>query len=145
MNSQQEIDLLNRLMGVLGSSLPAYLHNTAPWADRSDENGRTLLARIASDQQQLARRITAAIRDLGGLAKPGRFPIEFTATNDLSADYLVKKTALLYSRDVETVQEVVDKLTESPPQLRALAEDVLALAKQHLADLEALVGDASSA
>ena len=144
MTPQQEIDLLNRLMVVLGSSLPAYLDNTAPWSDRGCEAARGLLARIASDQGRLARRITAAIRELGGLAAPGRFPIGFTATNDLSADYLAKKTASLQARDVEIIQQVVDQLTESP-RLQALAEDVLGRAKQHLADLEALAGDAASA
>ena len=144
MTPQQEIDLLNRLTAVLCSSLPAYLDNTAPWADRGTEGARVLLARIASDQQQLARRITAAVRELGGLAEPGRFPIEFTANNDLSADYLVKKTASLQARDVEIIQQVVDELAESP-RLQALAEDVLARTKQHLADLEALAGDAASA
>ena len=144
MNAEQEIDLLNRLMAVLGSSLPTYLDNTAPWADRGAEDARGLLARIASDQQQLARRIAAAIRDLGGLAEPGRFPIEFTATNDLSANYLVKKMAPLQTRDVEIIQEVVDELAESP-RLQALAEDTLEQAKQHLTDLEALAGIAGSA
>ena len=143
MNPQQEIDLLNRLMAILGSSLPTYLDNTAPWADRGAEDARGLLARIASDQQQLARRITADIRELGGLAEPGRFPIEFTASNDLSANYLVKKTAVLQARDVEIIQQVVDELAESS-RLRALAEDVLAHAKHHLGDLEALAGNAGS-
>ncbi len=143
MNPQQEIHLLNRLLAVLGSSLPTYLDNTAPWADRGAENARALLARIASDQQQLTRRLTAAVRELGGLAVPGRFPIEFTATNDLSANYLVKKTAVLQTRDVEIIQRVVDELAESP-RLQALAKDVLGRAKQHLADLEALAGNPSA-
>jgi hypothetical protein len=142
MNPQQEINLLNRLMAVLGSSLPTYLDNTASWADRGAENARALLARIASDQQQLARRTAAAVRELGGLAAPGRFPIGFTATNDLSANYLVKKTAVLQTRDVEIIRQVVDELAESP-RLQALAEDVLGRAKQHLADLEALAGNTS--
>lgn len=136
MNPRQEINLLNRLMAVLGSSLPAYLDNTAPWADRGAEAARGLLARIGSEQRQLARRVTAAIRELGGLAEPGRFPIAFTATNDLSADYLAKKTALLQSRDIKTIQQVVDELADSPHS-RALAEDVLAHAEHHLAQLEA--------
>ena len=143
MNPQQEIHLLNRLMAVLGSSLPAYLGSTAPWADRGAEDARGLLARIASDQQQSIRRIMAAIRELGGLAEPGRFPIEFTASNDLSAHYLVRKTALLQAREIEIIQQVVDELAESL-RLQALAEDVLAHAKQHLTDLEALAGNASS-
>ena len=143
MNPQQEIGLLNRLMAVLGSSLPAYLDNTATWADRGAEDARALLAKIASDQQQLARRLTAAIRESGGLAQPGRFPIEFTATNDLSAHYLSKKTALLQARDIEIIQQVVDEAAESP-RLRALAQDVLTLAKQHLSDLEALSANAGS-
>ncbi len=142
MNPQQEIDLLNRLMTVLGSSLPMYLENTASWGNRGSEEARMLLARIASDQQQLARRITAVIRDLGGLAAPGRFPMGFTATHDLSTDYLVKKSASLQDGDVEMVQKVVDELAESP-RLQALAEDVLGQAKQHLADLESLAGDAT--
>ena len=144
MNPQQEIHLLNRLMAVLGSSLPAYLDSTAPWADRGAEDALELLASIASDQQQSTRRIMAAIRELGGLAEPGRFPIEFTATNDLSAHYLVKKTALLQAREIEIIQQVVDELAESL-RLKALAEDVLSHAKQHLTDLEALAGNASSA
>lgn len=143
MNPQQEINLLNRLMAVLGSSLPTYLNNTAPWADRGAEDARALLAKIASDQQQLARRITAAIRELNGLAAAGRFPIEFTATNDLSADYLAKKTAVLQARDVDLIQQVVHELAESP-RLQTLADDVLAHAKQHLDDLEALACNANT-
>jgi len=143
MNAQQEIGLLNRLMAVLGSSLPTYLDNTAAWADRGAEDARALLARIASDQQQLARRLTAAIRESGGLAQPGRFPIEFTATNDLSARYLSKKAALLQARDIEIIQQVVDEAAESP-RLQALAQDVLTFAKQHLSDLEALSANAGS-
>lgn len=142
MNPQQEIDLLNRLMAVLGSSLPAYLDNTAPWADRDGEEARGLLARIASDEKELARRIRTVIRESGGLAGGGRFPIEFTATNDLSAGYLAKKTAILQARDIEIVQQIVDELAESP-RFRALAEDVLEHAKQHLVNLEALVGNTS--
>ncbi len=79
---------------------------------------------------------------MGGLAAPGRFPMGFTATHDLATDYLVKKSASLQSRDVEIVQKVVDELAESP-RLQALAEDVLGQAKQHLADLESLAGDAT--
>ena len=142
MNPQQEIDLLNRLMTVLGSSLPAYLDNTAPWADRDGEEARGLLARMASDQKQLARRIRVVIRESGGLAAGGRFPIEFTAVNDLSANYLAQKTALLQARDIEIVQQIVDELAESP-RSRALAEDVLERAKQDLVNLEALVGNAT--
>ena len=141
MNPQQEINLLNRLMAVLSSSLPAYLDNTASWANRGAEDARNLLGRIAADQKQLARRITGAIREAGGLAEAGRFPIAFTATNDLSANYLVKKTAVLQTRDVKVIQQVVDELAESP-RLQSLAEDVLGRAKQHLADLEALAGNA---
>ena len=82
------------------------------------------------------------IRELGGLAEPGRFPLEFTALNDLSAGYLAKKTAALQVRNIEITQQVAEELADSP-RLQALAEDMLQLAKQHQSDLEALACSAT--
>ena len=91
MKAFEAIPVLNRLLGLLCRSLPAYLADAKPWARPERRPIRTALDRLVADQQLYARRVAEAITQRGGRPDPGRFPTEFAAKNDLSLEFSSRK------------------------------------------------------
>ena len=134
---------LNRVVDILSRSLPVYLEQTSPWIGPGAEEARSLLAKVGSEQRQFAQRIADAVRDQGGQVRVGGFPTEFTAANDLCAEFLVEKVIGDQKQNIESIQLAVDDLEEAP-WLRVLAQDVLSGVKEQLETLEALAARCQS-
>jgi len=137
MNRLEVISVLDRLLQTLCRSLPRYLEDARPWTRRGDQKTIAALTHIVADQRELAQRVAEAIVEHGGRPDPGRFPMEFTAINDLQLDFVLKKLIEYQQRDVETIQRCAADLDEAP-MIRALAEEALGNAKGHRDLLEGL-------
>jgi hypothetical protein len=138
MNAMEAIPVLNRLLGLLCRSLPAYLADVKTLGHPEGERVRTALNRLVADQQMYARRVADAIARCGGRPDPGRFPTEFAAKNDLSLDFLLREIVACQNYDVASIAQCAGQL-ESESALHALAEEVLGNAKGHLDILLELV------
>jgi hypothetical protein len=138
MNPPDPIGALNRLLRVFYRSLATYLDDAKPWQGRDSERTRDVMALIALNNRAMARRLAEAILSQGGRIEPGQYPVEFTAANDLSLDYLI---CMAIDRQKRACQEVKDGAAELAvfPVLRDLAEEVLGAAEADLTTLEALV------
>ena len=140
MNAMETIPVLNRLLGLLCRSLPAYLANVKTLGLPEGERIRTALNRLVVDQQMYAQRVAETITRCGGLPSPGRFPSEFAAKNDLSIEFLLREIIACHDRDVVAIAQCVGQL-EGDSTLHALAEEILGNAKGHLDILQELVKD----
>ena len=138
------IRVLDELLGILSRSLPAYLADAKPWttAETPNKNQKqcAALGHLAADQQRYAQRVAHAIAELGGRPDPGRFPIEFTAKNDLALEYLCQEVIHRQERDVLAVEHCTAQL-EKTASLHALAEEILGNAKGHLEILKEMMND----
>jgi len=131
MNAMETIPVLNRLLGLLCRSLPAYLADVKTLGHPEGEKVRTALNRLVADQQMYAQRVADAIAQCGGQPNPGRFPTDFTAKNDLSLDFLLQEIVASQDQDVVSIGQCVGQL-EGASTLHALAEEILGNAKGHL-------------
>ena len=138
MDAIESIPVLNRLLGLLCRSLPAYLANVKTLGHPEGEKIRTALNRLVADQQMYAQRVAEAIAQCGGQPSPGRFPTEFAAKNDLSIEFLLREIVACHERDVVAIAQCVGQL-EGDSTLHALAEEILGNAKGHLDILLELV------
>ena len=138
MDAIESIPVLNRLLGLLCRSLPAYLANVKTLGHPEGEKIRTALSRLVADQQMYAQRVAEAIAQCGGQPSPGRFPTEFAAKNDLSIEFLLREIVACHQRDVVSIRQCVGQL-EGDSTLHALAEEILGNAKGHLDILLELV------
>ena len=131
MNASETIPVLNRLLGLLCRSLPAYLADVKTLGHPEGDKVRTALNRLVTDQQMYARRVADAIAQRGGQPNLGRFPTEFMAKNDLSLDFLLQEIVASQDQDVVSIGQCVGRL-EGDSALHALAEEILGNAKGHL-------------
>jgi hypothetical protein len=135
MNQAEKVAVLNRLLHVLCRSLPMYLADARPWARGDQQPIQEALSHLVADQQQYAGRVAQAIVECGFRPDLGRFPMQFTAINDVSLDFLVQKVIELQRRDITAIEHCAAELTEVPP-LCSLAEEILGNARGHLEILE---------
>ena len=131
MNAFETIPVLNKLLGLLCRSLPAYLADARPWTRIGRPEIQTPLDRLVADQQRYARRVAEAITQRGGRPNPGHFPAEFTAKNDLALDFLFREVIAHQEHDVAMIERCAAEL-ETAPALHALAEEILGNARGHL-------------
>jgi hypothetical protein len=141
MNALETIPVLNRLLGLLCRSLPAYLADVKTLGRPEGQRTRTALNRLVADQRMYAGRVAEAISECGGQPDPGRFPTEFAAKNDLSIDFLFQEIVACQDRDVVSIGLCVCQL-EGDSALHALAEEILGNAKGHLDILLEMAKDA---
>ena len=130
MKAFETIPVLDRLLGILCRSLPAYLADARPWSRIGRHATQTLLDRLVADQRRYARRVAEAITQRGARPDFGHFPVEFTAKNDLALDFLFHEVILHQERDVALIQRCAAEL-ETAPALHALAEEILGNARGH--------------
>ena len=129
-------ETLTRLLAVQFRSLPMYLADACPWLrEKADLRITTALGNIAADQKHLCERIADYIYDHHGRVNTGEFPLSFTALHDLSMNYLLSQAVIMQRRLIQTIEQSVSELQDSPAA-RALAEESLGAARGHLEILE---------
>jgi hypothetical protein len=131
MNAMEAIPVLNRLLGLLCRSLPAYLADVKTLGHPEGERVRTALNRLAADQRMYAQRVADTITLHGGRPNPGQFPSEYAAKNDLSIEFLLREIIAGQEQELVSIAQCASQL-ESESALHALAEEILGNAKGHL-------------
>ena len=143
MASNDTISVLNRVLALLSKSLPQYLRYSRPYIPISRQMVLDTVEEIAADQTMLAERFSQQILDAGGQPDTGAFPMEFTDTNDLSINHLLREAIRYQREEIETLESCRDELATAP-MARALVEEAIGMAKGHLESLEELpAADAS--
>ena len=141
MSRTQEIEVLNRVLSILDSSLPNYLNQTSPWLHPSkknrDERAREVLADMVTDQRSFTERITRMIQLTGEQILTGKFPMDYTKTNDLSLEYLLKTLVHYQKQDVKSIEACFNALP-SGCSSSSLIQETLGSARAHLDALEEL-------
>ncbi|MBI2826048.1 MAG: hypothetical protein HYX69_15290 [Planctomycetia bacterium] len=132
------INVLNRLFEILHRSLPTYLTDACPWTHPGDEKASEALGHIVADQRSMAGRVAELIDARGGRVAMGSFPMQFTDTNLLSLDYLLRELVRCQRADVAAIEKCVRDVS-GDREARALAEEVLGAERAHLEVLEELV------
>jgi hypothetical protein len=137
MPSNDTIEVLNRVLVLLTRSFPQYMQWARPHIPPGRETVTETIEQIVTGQNTLADRIGQFIFDSGGLPDPGRFPIEFTDTHDLSIDFLIQEAVGCQKLDIANLQECVEALRLAPAA-QDLASEALGLARGNLESLEEL-------
>lgn len=137
--TQEHINqILNRVLAVHSRSLPSYLHYAQPHQMKGDQQAKETLAQIVQDQAAIVERVGHLILDNNGITQNGRYPISWTAYNDLAYDFLVGRMIENQTRDITEIEACVAELPAGSQAL-ALAEESLGQAKAHLELLQELV------
>ncbi len=143
MDQREITGVLGRLLKILCASLPMYLEDARPWSRRGEGEARTALANLVADRQELALRVAGMIVRQGARPAPGGFPVEFTAVNDLSIDFLLGELVRRQRCDVADLERCVADLAAAP-EARALAEEALGNTQGHLEILEGVTGNSDT-
>ncbi|MCE5269089.1 MAG: hypothetical protein LLG00_14535 [Planctomycetaceae bacterium] len=128
MQAIEAVPSLNRILGLLCHSLPAYLSEAKPWRGFSYGEVDAVIERLAADQHRYARRVAEAITRLGGQPNPGHFRAAFAAKNDLSMDYLLHDVLECQEQDIASITRYAAEV-DGVPALHALIEEILGNAK----------------
>ncbi len=129
--------VLDRLLGILGSSFPQYLVYATPWARRGgDARAVETLQQIAADQKTISERIGRVLVASGGFT-PTEFPMDYTDVHDLDVEYLIGMAIFYQHQDIAAIADCASDLKLAPAAL-PLAEEALGLAQGHLELLEEL-------
>jgi hypothetical protein len=143
MADQRTNQVLNRLLIVLSRSMPMYLSHAAPWVSYNGDRTRDALDRLVADQKQYVERLTRLLQDRRYTIDPGEFPMTFTDLHDLSLGFLSKRVLDQQRLDVETIERSLQQL-QADAEGRALAEEVLDNAREHLQSLKSAIAQASA-
>ncbi|MFO0903470.1 MAG: hypothetical protein U0939_10740 [Pirellulales bacterium] len=122
--------VLNRLVSMLNTTLPAYLRDARPWTYPGREQAFDALRDVGEQQVEAAERLSAWILENGGIPSKGRFPLDFTRFNDLSVDYLVRESLRRQTLMIAKMEACLDDLGLVPHAL-ALVQEIIGEAKAH--------------
>lgn len=137
------IDILNQLLALHMRSLPMYLMSAKPWTSGDDAECLEALEHIASDQELMANRIAAVIREHGGTVTPSEFPMQFTDMHDLSLSYLIPAVEERQEREILFMRDAISQLRDAPAP-RAITEEALGAAQAHLDSLREVCAKATA-
>lgn len=129
---------LNRLLAIHCRSFPQYLIYARPYTTGADGEKLQVIEQIVDDQQQMADRIAAVLKDAEQTPHTGRFPMEFTDAHDLSLDFLLNEAVAYQQDDIAAIEQCIASMKDCSQGL-ALAEEALGMAKGHLHNLEEVV------
>lgn len=122
--------VLNRLVGLLNRSLPAYLRDARPWSYPGREQALETLLEVGNQQVEAADRLSRWILENHGTPESGNFPLNFTSYTDLSVDYLVRESLRRQDAIIGKIEASLDDL-EMTPHAQALVQEALGEAKAH--------------
>src|SRR6476661_2513545 len=88
---EHSVEVLNRLHALLDCSLARYLSYARPWARRRYLLLDAVARRMSYEHEIFARRIARLIYDRRGTLQSRVFPMDFTAYNDLSLEFLAPR------------------------------------------------------
>jgi hypothetical protein len=130
MTNAQRIERLNCLLRVLCRSVAQYARGASPWTPPERQAVAEAIADLANDQDYYAGKVAAAVQQRGGRPEPDTFPMDFTAINDLSIDYLLRTVLEGHRRDTAELERCAAALSDDPA-LGELAEEIVGNARGH--------------
>ncbi len=137
MTPPDRIALLNQLFARLSTSLPVYASQVRLWVGPGQEQAAEMLARLAADDQRLARRLAEAIRHAGGRPTAGSFPPEYTALHDVAAGFVVGRALSARKSDLAAARCVASQLGDQWPE-HALVQEIISTLEGHVEMLQKL-------
>ena len=140
MSQSTTIPLLNRILGIVSRSFLQYIQFAQPYVPLGRKDLLEVLATMATDQENMADRISRRIMDQEELPRTGEFPMGFTDMHDLDIDFLIRVAIDYQKQDIESIGRLTEQL-QWAPAARSLAEETLGMAKGHLRSLEELIGE----
>ena len=143
-NAPTTNDLLNRVLVLHERSLPVYVSYAL--ADTLDATPKFAAAirQTVDDQRRTVDRIATIVLDNGGMVDRGEFPMNFTAYNDVSAAFLLKKIIERQEKTIEMLQKIAEMLATAP-YAQAAVREALGEAKGHLENLQELAAERAEA
>lgn len=138
MISPDAISTLNRLHFLMLRSFAAYSVTVRPVTFRGPEEMRDLLAKIAEEQQSLARQIAASIHEQHADIESGQYPIEFTSWNDVALPRILERTIELLKKVIEEAETIAARDSGAP--VFHFAKEVQNLTQQQVDLLENALG-----
>jgi hypothetical protein len=140
MNAPTTNDLLNRLLILHERSLPVYVsYALADQLDATPKFAR-VVRQMVEDQRRTVDRIATLILDNSGIVDRGEFPMNFTAYNDVSPKFLLKKIIERQEKTIAAIEKIADAMTTAP-YAQAAAREALGEAKGHLENLQELAAE----
>jgi ribosomal protein L12E/L44/L45/RPP1/RPP2 len=134
---------LQKLVQLIGGTLPMYLVNAAPWIQPGQARAEQVLRLVVQDQEQTLKRLAELIVDLGGVAESAWFPASYTSLNDVSLDYLLCRLTQEQQALVPAIEAIAEQLPEGSAA-RDLAEEAAGAARGHAISFEEMTQHASS-
>ncbi len=133
-------DLLNRVLILHERSLPVY--ESYALADQLDATPKfaAVIRQMVDDQRRTVDRIATLILENGGLVDRGEFPMNFTAYNDVSAAFLLKKIIERQQQTIAMIEKIAEHLATAP-YTQAAVREALGEAKGHLENLHELAAE----
>ncbi|MBM4003718.1 MAG: hypothetical protein FJ295_10590 [Planctomycetes bacterium] len=136
--SPNAVDLLNRLVAMHCRSLPVYLADTTPWGRPGQSDTLKVIREMAADHLATVDLLAELISESGERVETGGFPLVFTCYNDLSLDFLVRKTLEFQERDLREIDDFIAQLADAPRAL-ALAQEIRGSALAHIDALDEII------
>jgi hypothetical protein len=131
--------LLQEVVRRESRSLLQYLAESFPWTTPDKEAVVSAIQRMAAESRDVTVKITRLLRrsqvDLPYL---GAFPMEFTTINFIGLDYALSRVVKDEGGMVEFLESQVKTLEEG--EAKDLVEELLAVKRRHLKELEAFAG-----
>jgi len=129
-------EALNRLLMIHNRSLVSYVKDARPWNGYGEVDDATeLLDAIVTEQRRVVDEIGELLVERNYATSNGEYPLSYTALNDLSFAYLLRKLITEQRKTISTIESIVEQLDEDPQGL-VLAQRALGAAKAHLEMLE---------
>jgi bacterioferritin (cytochrome b1) len=135
--SADAVEVLNRVLVILRRSFMQYLRYARPFTPPGREQAIETIHKIAEAQDALAERVFDAIVRAGGLPDSGEFPMDFTDTHDLGIDYAIREAIGYQKQDIVALEQMANSANPAPAA-KALLDEALRLAREHLKLLEQL-------
>ena len=133
-------DLLNRVLVLHERSLPVYVSYALADALDATPKFAAAIRQMVDDQRRTVDRIATLVLDNGGIVDRGEFPMNFTAYNDVSAAFLLKKIIERQEKTIAMLEKIGDMLATAP-YAQAAVREALGEAKGHLENLQELAAE----
>ncbi len=129
-------EALNHLLVIHHRSLAGYLRDARPWTRHGEAHGGVeVLQSIATEHARIVDEIGELLVARNHSIYNGEYPLSFTALNDLSFSYLVRRLIPAQKAILTDVERCREELVDDP-EGSVLAERALGAAKAHLEMLE---------
>jgi hypothetical protein len=131
-----DLKLLNRMLVREASSLLQYLGGAWPWVSEREQPILSRLRTLQTEEARAIRKLAEFLLKHRGTPGGPVFPEEFTTLHFVGLDHLLPRLVAFQRWLVHEAGQNLDNLKD--PIARSFCEPLLAMNRQHLAELERL-------